>query len=177
MPPTKTDLDLFVLALVQRGCVTPYDLKARAGISVGSSAPVLERLEKSGLIRGSVPGIRDRRQFSITKSGKNTLESGWQSLIETRPTDPDAILRITYLAWALGRQSLASDFTEASAVTLRNAAAIRNAEANQLSESVKDLGGEAFRWLKATFEGARLEAQSKALRELSGQIKKSRKKR
>src|SRR6185369_13430037 len=103
MPATSTDLDLFILALVQRNCATPYSLKSQAGISVGSSAPVLERLEKSGLIRGSSPGARDRRQFSITKSGERALESGWRALLATRPTDPDAVLRITYLAWVFGR--------------------------------------------------------------------------
>ena len=33
-------------------------------------------------------------------------------------------------------------------------------------------GGEAFRWLKASFEAARLGAQSQALKELGKQIKK-----
>jgi len=34
MPPTSTDLELFILALVQRDSATPYDLKAKAAISV-----------------------------------------------------------------------------------------------------------------------------------------------
>jgi hypothetical protein len=55
MPPPSSDLELFILAIVRRNCATPaapYDLKSQAGISVGSSAPVLERLEKSVLIKG-----------------------------------------------------------------------------------------------------------------------------
>jgi len=172
MPPNSTDLDLFVLALVQRGCATAYDFKSQAGISVGSSAPVLDRLEKAGLIKGSSPGVRKRQQFSITKSGTKTLESGWRDLLASRPTDPDATLRITYLAWALGGQSELSDFIDSSATTLKNAAATRLAEANQLQPMTGSLGGQAFRWLKSSFEAARLDAQSVALRELGKQIKK-----
>ncbi|HEY4933255.1 MAG TPA: PadR family transcriptional regulator [Terriglobales bacterium] len=172
MPPNSTDLDLFVLALVQRGCANPYDLKSQAGISVGSSAPVLERLEQSQLIKGSPPGVRKRQQFSITKSGTKTLESGWRDLLASRPTDPDATLRITYLAWALGRQGELMDFIDSSSTNLKNAAATRLAEANQLQGIAGSLGGEAFRWLKASFEAARLEAQSQALKELGKQIKK-----
>ena len=172
MPPNSTDLDLFILALVQRGCATAYAFKSQAGISVGSSAPVLERLEKSGLIEGSSPGVRERRQFSITKSGAKALESGWRRLLAVRPTDPDAILRIAYLAWALGRRSDLPDFIDASSITLKNAAASRLAEANQLQPMAGNLGGAAFRWLKASFEAARLEAQSQALKELGKQIKK-----
>lgn len=172
MPPNSTDLDLFILALVQRGCATPYDFKSQAGISVGSSALVLARLEKYGYIKGSDPGIRDRRQVSITKSGAKALKSGWRALLASRPTDPDAALRITYLAWALGREGELADFIDSASSTLKNAAAIRQAEANQLQGIAGNLGGEAFRWLKASFEAARLGAQSQALKELGKQIKK-----
>jgi len=172
MRQIQTELDLFVLALVQRGCATPYDFKSQAGISVGSSAPVLARLEKSGYLKGSDPGVRARRQFSITKAGTKTLDSGWRRLLASRPTDPDATLRITYLAWALGRERELTEFINASSTTLKNAAATRMAEANQLQPMAGNPGGEAFRWLKASFEAARLRAQSQALKELGKQIKK-----
>lgn len=172
MPPNSADLDLFILALVQRGCATPYDFLVQAGISVGSSAPVLARLEKSGSIEGSSPGVRDRRQFSITNSGAKALESGWRRLLSFRSTDPDTILRITYLAWACGRRTEVSDFIAASAITLQNAATTRRAEARQLQEATANRGAEAFRWLKLGFEAARLEAQSKELLELGKRVKK-----
>ena len=175
MPPNSTDLDLFVLALVQRGCTTPYDFKSQAGISVGSSAPVLARLEKSGYVMGSDPGVRDRRQFSITKAGTKTLDSGWRRLLTSRPTDPDATLRITYMAWALGRPGELTDFIDSASTTLKNVAATRLAEATQLQPTADNLGGQAFRWLKASFEAARLAAQSQALKELGKQIKKQKK--
>lgn len=174
MPPNSTDLDLFILALVQRGCATPYELKVRAGISIGSSGPVLDRLAKEGLLKKSVPGVRDKSEFSITKSGTKKLDAGWQTLLASRPTDPDAILRITYLAWALGRQDAVMKFVNGAGDTLANAAAVRKAEANQLQAASDSAGPEAFRWLKTRFEAARLEAQSKELKALGQEIKKYR---
>jgi DNA-binding PadR family transcriptional regulator len=176
MPSTSTDLDLFILALIQCDCATPYDLKAKGGISIGSSAPVLERLAKDGFLKKSKPGVRDKVQFSITKSGKKELESRWQSVLATHPTDPDAILRMTYLAWALGRLDVMKKFIEEAARSLRNAAATRRAEANQTQGPASDVGAGAFRWLKARFEAARLEAQSKELLEMGDLIRKNKKK-
>ena len=69
-----------------------------------------------------------------------------------------------------------SDFIESSAITLQNAAATRRAEANQLEPLAARRGGEAFRWLKSSFEATRLEAQSNALTELGKQIRKTKKK-
>jgi DNA-binding PadR family transcriptional regulator len=177
MTPTPAELDLFILALVQRGCATPYDFKSRAGISVGSSAPVLARLEYAGLIQGSEKGLRERRAFTVTNSGRRALESGLKSLMSTKPkpTDTDAILRITYLAWAFGRPTVVSEFIEASSATLHGAAAMRRAQASQSENLASGLGGEAFHWLKATLEAARLEAQSGALRELGKKIGKQKK--
>jgi DNA-binding PadR family transcriptional regulator len=176
MPPTSTDLDMFILALVQRGCGTPYELKAKAGISIGSSAPVLERLTKGGFLKKSAPGVRGKAHFAIATKGKKTLDSGWKALLGSRYTDADAILRITYLAWALGEQYAMTEFVDSAARTLGNAAAIRRAEADQLQGVFSAVGAEAFRWLKTRFEAARLEAQSLELKELGKQIRKQKNK-
>jgi DNA-binding PadR family transcriptional regulator len=176
MPPNSIDLDLFILALVQRGCATPYELKAKAGISIGSSAPVLARLAEARLLTKPKPGIRARSEFSITDLGRDRLESEWQELLADRPTDPDAILRIAYLAWALGRREATMKFMQAAAETLRDAAGIRRAETKQLQGARAAVGAEAFRWLKTSLEAARLEAQSTELKSLSEQIRKQKKK-
>ena len=176
MPPNSVDLDLFILALVQRGCATPYDLKAKAGISIGSSAPVLERLADDGQLKKSGRGIRDKVQFSVTKLGEKKLGKGWQALLATRPTDPDAILRIVFLAWALGEQDVLEEFIDSAADSLRNAAAVRRAEAGQVKAACLGVGAEAFRWLKTSLEAARIAAQSKELKELGEQIRKQKKK-
>jgi hypothetical protein len=108
--------------------------------------------------------------------GEERLETRWEELLADRLTDPDAILRIAYLAWALGRQDVLTRFIETAAGTLRDAAGIRRAEAKQLQGATSGVRAEAFRWLKMSFEAARLEAQSKELKVLGEQIKKQKKK-
>ena len=177
MPPTSTDLDLFILALARRGCATPYDLKAQGGNFHWQQCPC-PRTARQGRAPEEIQGrcSRPRALLNYSKTGEKTLESGWQSLLANRPTDPDAILRITYLAWALGRQDAMMKFIEWACETLRNTAATRRAEANQLQGAASEVGAEAFRWLKTRFEAARLAAQARELKELGEQIKKQKKK-
>ncbi len=169
---TSIDLDLFVLALAQSGLGTTYDLKSKAGLSVGSTAPILARLEDSGLIEAPKPGVRDSRRFTITKEGKKFLVAGWKQLLERRPTDVDEILRITYLAWALGSPEIASGFVEEAAAGIEDLAAMRKAEANQLRRGLgAPVGGISYRWLRIEAEAARLQAQGEALKQLGKEIK------
>ena len=67
-------------------------------------------------------------------------------------------------------------FIKEAAGSLRNAAAMRRAEANQTEGPASDVGAGTFRWLKARFEAARLDAQSKELQELGELIRKKKKK-
>ena len=39
----RNDLDLFLLALIEGGISTPYDLQKSAGLSPGATIPVLQR--------------------------------------------------------------------------------------------------------------------------------------
>jgi DNA-binding PadR family transcriptional regulator len=173
-----SDLDLFILALVQRGLETMYDFKARAGLSVGSSGPILARLEKAGLVKLTGTGSRDSRRYSITKAGEKALDSNWQALLDTRPTDFDAVLRIGYLAWALGRRDALGKFVEKASASLKDVAATRRAEANQLQGSLGDeASGQAFRWLRTFCEAARFDAQADALKQAAEEIAKKKEKK
>ena len=175
---TSIDLDLFVLALVQSGLATTYDLKSKAGLSVGSTAPILARLEEAGLIQAAKPGVREVRRFSVTKEGRKHLTVGWKELLERRPTDVDEVLRITYIAWAMDSPEVASKFVESAAAGLQYLAATRNAEANQLQSTLGEhVGGQAFRWLRTAADAARLHAQAEALKQLGRQIKTKKSKR
>lgn len=175
---TSVDLDLFVLALIQSGLATTYDLKSIAGLSVGSTAPILARLEKSGLIDAPKPGIRDSRRFTITREGKKYLAASWEELLDRQPTDVDEILRITYLAWALGSPDAASRFVERAAAGLGDLATTRQAEASGLRRGLTgQIGGQAYRWLKSGAEAARLRAQAEALKQLGKEIKSKKSKR
>ncbi len=95
------DLDLCILALVDQGAATPYDLKVKAGLSLGSTIPTLQRLLNEGLIKGANPDLRNSRKYSPMGKGKAALRRGWSELVESRPTDLDTISRIAYLACGL----------------------------------------------------------------------------
>jgi len=125
------DIDLLILALVQRGLQTPYDLRVRAGLSVGTTAPVLARLEQSGWIEADEAGVRRSRRFSITKTGAKNLESQWKNLPLKRSTAPDEILRIVYLANVLGNASTAARFAERASEDLAALGEMKRIEAQQ----------------------------------------------
>src|ERR1051326_3610450 len=96
-----TNLELFVLAMVQLGLETPYDLKAKAGLSLGSTIPLLARLTETGLLKASDPDRRNSRKYSVTREGASALRHGWKAML-TGDTDTDSALRIAYLAWHNG---------------------------------------------------------------------------
>ena len=99
----KSDLDLFVLALINSGISTPYTLQKEAGLSPGAAIPAIQRLLQAGLIRQRKPGLRGRTECRITASGRNQLKSGWRSLIDEGPSgDLDADLRVALLAISEG---------------------------------------------------------------------------
>jgi DNA-binding PadR family transcriptional regulator len=174
---TSHDLDLLVLGLVQAGLATTYDLKSKAGLSVGSTAPVLARLEDSGLIEAPKPGVRDSRRFAITKNGKKHL-AGWEELLNRRPSDIDEIIRIAYLAWSLGSPDVSSSFLENAARSMGDLATTRRAEANQLQRGIADpIGGQAYRWLRIEAEEARLRGQAEVLKRLAKELKNKKNKK
>jgi len=44
--------------MVRQGLATPYDLKTKAGLSLGSTVPALARLEKDSLVEASDKGAQ-----------------------------------------------------------------------------------------------------------------------
>jgi predicted transcriptional regulator len=113
----RTDLDLFVLALIDSGISTPYEFQKEAGLSPGATIPALQRLLETGCVRQGKPGARGRTDYKIASAGKKLLKSAWRALIDDGPSgDLDADLRVAMLAlWAGGERSLAIDFLRQSA--------------------------------------------------------------
>src|SRR5271154_6701851 len=113
----RTDLDLFVLALIDSGISTPYDLQKAADLSPGATIPALQRLLEAGFVRQGKPGPRGRTDHRITAAGRKLLRTGWRDLIEGGPSgDLDADLRVSLLAlWIGGERRLAADFLRQSA--------------------------------------------------------------
>ena len=114
----RSDLDLFVLALIDSGVSTPYELKTAAGLSPGATIPALRRLLQEELAVQGRPGPRGRTAYRITAEGRRYLKNGWRELVDDGPSgDLDADLRIALLAlWVGGDRRLAAAFLRQSAV-------------------------------------------------------------
>ena len=135
----RTDLDLFVLALIDSGVSTPYEFQKEAGLSPGATIPALQRLLEAGCVRQGKPGSRGRTDYRITTVGRKFLKSGWRILLEDGPSgDLDADLRIGLLVlWAGGKRQLAADFLQQSAS--KKLESIELLEAGDANSSISSL--------------------------------------
>ncbi len=113
----RTDLDQFVLALIDSGVSTPYELQRAAGLSQGATIPALRRLLAARLVRPGKPGPRGRTDYQVTATGKRLLKDGWLAMIMDGPSgDVDSDLRVALLAlWVGGDRRLSADFLRQSA--------------------------------------------------------------
>ena len=99
----RSDLDLFVLALIESGISTPYELKTAADLSPGATVPALRRLLGDGLVVRGKSGPRGRMAHKITTAGRRRLKDGWRDLIDRGPSgDLEANLRVALLALWIG---------------------------------------------------------------------------
>ncbi len=157
----KSDLDLFVLALIRSGISTPYALQQEAGLSPGATIPAIQRILEAGFVRQGKPGPRGRTDAQITAAGKRHLRNSWRSLIEAGPSgDLDSDLRVALLAISEGgAHSSAADLIKGSAAKLREMAQA----ASRHNESVAPvpLAG-LYRELRSTSVRVVLEGQAAA---------------
>src|ERR1019366_7723728 len=113
----RTDLDLFVLALIDGGVSTPYQLQKEAGLSQGATIPAVKRLLEARFVRQGKPGARGRTDYKVSAAGKRLLRDAWLPLVEAGPSgDLDSDLRVALLAiWGSGDRRLAAEFLRQSA--------------------------------------------------------------
>jgi DNA-binding PadR family transcriptional regulator len=162
----RTDLDLFVLALIDSGVSTPYELQKAAGLSQGATIPALQRLLDVQLVRQGKPGARGRTDYQATAAGKKLLKEGWLALIEEGPSgDADADLRVALLALSAGGdRRQAADFLRRSAD--------RKMESIGAPETIDDLSALAplARWysdLRSSAARTLLTAESSTIRAMA----------
>jgi DNA-binding PadR family transcriptional regulator len=165
----RTDLDLFVLALIESGVSTPYEFQKAAGLSQGATIPTLQRLLDARLVRQGKPGTRGRTDYQVTAAGKRLLKDGWLALIEAGPIgDVDSDLRVALLALlGGGDRRLAANFLRQSAdkkmESVATAEPIRNPEALRLLPRwYSDLRSSTAKTL-LTAESAAIRAMADAL--------------
>ena len=113
----RTDLDLFILALIDAGLSTLYDFQRQAGLSQGATVPALQRLLQARFVLQGKPGARGRTGYRVSAAGKKALGTGWRTLIAEGPTGNfDADLRVALLVvFGSGDRKLAAEFLHRSA--------------------------------------------------------------
>jgi DNA-binding PadR family transcriptional regulator len=166
----RTDLDLFVLALIDVGVSTPYQLQREAGLSQGATIPALQRLLEARLVRQGKPGARGRTDYKATAAGKKLLRDGWLPLIEAGPTgDLDSDLRVALLAiWAGSDRRLAADFLRQSGN--------RKMESVAATQLTSDAVAPLARWytdLRSSTSKALLAAETEAIRATADSLPRS----
>jgi DNA-binding PadR family transcriptional regulator len=165
----KTDLDLFVLALIDSGVSTPYEFQKTAGLSQGATIPALQRLLDARFVRHGKPGARGRTDYQVTVAGRRLLKDGWRALIEDGPSgDVDSDLRVALLAiWAGGDRRLAADFLRQSGD--------KKMESVTAAEPIGDPGKlsplpRLYSELRSSTTKALLTAESAAIRAMAGAL-------
>jgi DNA-binding PadR family transcriptional regulator len=113
-------LDVYIVALLDRGFETCYDLQRRGGLSLGSTVPALRRLEAAGLVRKTGhlgTRKRPRNGYQASAAGRKLAQTAWIPLLKDRPPgDLDAVLRLADLAQHYGAKvaDIASLFERAA---------------------------------------------------------------
>lgn len=163
-----TNLELFVLAAVRSGLASAYDLKEKADLSVGTTIPLLQRLEQSGLLASKLAARRSR-QYSLTSKGDRSLRVGWRNISASVPSDFESIVRSAYVGVSLENDlKKVRSFLKDSARQRKHLAAIRTKEAASISNALAAPSfGLSYRWFRACCDASRLRAETAALLEVA----------
>ena len=171
---SRLDLDLFVLALIERGIATPYALLAKVGLSPGATLPVLARIESGGYVRRGKSLARGRAEYKITAAGRRFLQTGWRPLIDAPiPADVEAILRTAALALMSGaEESMVSDYLKKAAEAKSQDSKDQQTDAKVAAKArPASVDGQLYAWMRAFHSAARLKTDVKVLRDLANRIK------
>jgi DNA-binding MarR family transcriptional regulator len=163
-----TSLEVLVMAAARAGIGSAYALNTRLGLSVAATLPLLARLERAGWLEVK-SGPRNVRNYQLTSKGSSILRAGWRELLASVPRDLEGIMRVAYVAAAIGPDP------EVCRAFLRRAASDRKDRANQRADEARRLVaepvnfGRGHKWLRATVEADQLRAESRALSRIATQ--------
>jgi DNA-binding PadR family transcriptional regulator len=170
-------LELFILAMIERGFETPYELHRNAGLSLGATNPALKRLNKARLIameKESTESNRPRHRYALTSAGRNALQLARKQPSQTATgKDLDTTLRSVVLAILFSKPEKARDILLQSAATRSSLAAVRKLDSSSAKGQLQTFN--SMDPLKAFVESSRCSAEAKAFRELAAFLKTPRK--
>lgn len=162
---TPSILDLYILALIDRGAGSKYDLLKLGGVSLGSSSPAVKRLQLAKLVvqdDDGTDGRRPRHGLKLSPSGRRLVRKDWEvHLTSSSSEDLESILRLMDVAIHYGAApaKIARFLEAAASYRLSMSRPVRTA-ANKAGEfSVMDM---QKRW-----KSTRLLAEAKFLTQLA----------
>ncbi len=109
-------MEIFILAAVSRGRLdTLYAMQQATGLQPGGLLPVIERLNKSGLLTRSEEAKRRRRTMKLTEIGEKFLQDEWKNSLDSN-REVETILRGATVALFMGDIGTAFGFLLGSGI-------------------------------------------------------------
>jgi len=168
---SKLDLELFLLALLEREVTSLYSMQQTASISQGAALPCLRRLVDQGMASQGDTKARRRTDYCITAAGKKHLRSNWRRLLkQDPPSDIDSVLRILALSTMMGaaRRPIA-EFARKAAAQRSILVKVKDRDIHPVPPSGAP---ETLRWMKIWAEKGRLTAESEILTAIALRIRR-----
>jgi len=107
---------LFIMACIGHGGLnTLYAFQQKTGLQPGSIRPVINELEKTGLLERSEGEKRGRRTMALTKDGETFVAAEWRKGLDAK-REVESILRSATIALLMDDIGTALNFLYQSAV-------------------------------------------------------------
>ena len=142
--------EAFVLAMVKHGGLRSlYEFHELAGLSHGAVYPVLQKLEKLGLLESDFPKGQRKRTYRLTTDGESQLEVDWLAGCRKIPADSETLVRTAWVLSLFDRQHAREYLLRVAEVRFHDAEKIRIETLGvPLTESSSPI--ELFRYMQAT---------------------------
>ena len=171
---SRSDLLLFILALIDGGIATPYLLKSEAGLSPGATIPVLRKLEKEGAIRSLEIRARGKKEYRTTSAGKTRLRRGFRDLWSgPPPTDVEAVLRTVTLGIMTGmsRKEIRRFLSSAAEASQARVAPAKAPDPHWKDHSPFPMALSLHSWMRSVCNEKRLQAEARAFRAVLAKLR------
>lgn len=157
--------EMFILSMIECGVDTVFGLQTTAGLSPGTSVPLLRRLAEGGLVRRPSARVQRKLRFTVTPRGEQHLNQNWRRAVNDTAPDLSEIVRMFWVAQQQGEQH-AVYALDAAASRRRHKAQgmLHNAEGLQRDFTLGP--AHAYEWMKTYFEGLLLTAEAAVLEQL-----------
>jgi DNA-binding MarR family transcriptional regulator len=160
---------MFIMACIAHGGLnTFYAFQQKTGLQPGSIRPVVNGLEKTGLLERSEGEKRGRRTMVLTKAGVTFVAEEWKKGLDAK-REVESILRSTTVALLMHDIGAALNFLHQSAVERE-----RPQGPNEFGEPSRERGPIEFHTTtRAVYASRRRSMEAVVLREIAQYLERS----